>query len=252
MCWHEVAVEKLTVEHVVPGTVGGTSTVLTCQNCNNTHGSKLDSHLVNHQLVTDAFQGHGSIPVEISANGKKVRANIVWGQESKKITIVGKASRPQHCAAIESEMKAGQVESFDLTFSFKYSKSRFQKAVLRAGYLGLFKACGYEYAACEEAQIIRRRITDDSLDYPPLRPLIVELREGRFPFDESHVTTTGTVNGVPFYLVILRIERASTKYLGIYLPQPSDRSGEFFSLMERCAQEQNGKKLRMPLAGFFK
>src|SRR5258708_4609166 len=76
LCWQEKRLSDLSLEHMVPSAVGGRSTTLTCRLCNNTHGSELDSHLINYQRANDAMHGHGRVRSRLNVNGYELVANL--------------------------------------------------------------------------------------------------------------------------------------------------------------------------------
>lgn len=251
LCWQETPFDSLSLEHIIPSSVGGTRKILTCRRCNNEHGSTLDSHLSQYQAVKDAFNGYGTLSTKLNVNGKEVIANLEWTAGSKNFKIVGKASNPAASGGIQEDFKAGEVSSVKCNVAFGYSKNNFQTAILRAAYLVLFKRFGYEYVKHEIVQAIRRRICDPLLDHPRLSSLILEIREFQPPGDESYFIVPGDVNGVEFFLVIIRVRKATTTYLGAYLPKPGDRCDDFFDLMEQCSREYNGKAFTIPTEGMF-
>ena len=251
LCWQETRFDRLTLEHIVPSAVGGTQTVLTCRGCNNDHGSDFDAHLAQHQSIVDAFRGHGTLRTKLNVNGHQLSANLEWGDGHKHFHVVGKATNPASSDAAEREFVSGKVFEIDLTLFFGYDKTRFQKAVLRAAYLILFKCFGYEYARHDVVQAIRRRITDPTLEHPRLASLIIEAKNFSPGNDRQHYIVPGNVNGVEFFLVIIRVRRSTTSYLGAYMPVPVARCNEFFDLMEQCAKEHNGETLTIPEGAIF-
>src|SRR5437667_10578715 len=48
---------ELTVEHIAPESLGGKVVTLSCKSCNSTHGSRLDSHLVQMVRSQDSLAG---------------------------------------------------------------------------------------------------------------------------------------------------------------------------------------------------
>jgi hypothetical protein len=251
LCWQETPYEELSLEHIVPSSVGGRCKVLTCRTCNNEQGSGLDAHLSQYQKIADAFLGHGSIPTTMTVNDRRMIANLEWGRDTKNFKVVGKASNPIAVDAIREDFKSGKVAEVHLSFAYGYSKNKFQTAVLRAGYLIIYKCFGYEYAKHEIAQVIRRRIVDPTLDKPRLGSFVIALHNFASPFDEPHFIAPGNVNGVEFYLVIIRLCNATTTHLGVYIPVPGDRSDEFFDLMEQCSREHDGETMKLPTKGIF-
>jgi len=251
LCWQETSYGDLTIEHIVPSSVGGKQTILTCRRCNNNQGRDLDSHLVQYQKIVDAFQGHGFLKTNLNIKDHKLVANLKWGNGYKHFRIVDKATNPAAREELQQEFADSNVSTMNCTLFFDYIKNNFQTAVLRAAYLIIFKCFGYEYACHEIVQVVRRRIANPSLEYPRLASLILEARNFNPPYDAQHYVIPGNVNGVEFFLVIIRVRRTTTTYLGAYLPVPVNRSDEFFDLMELCAKEHNGKTLTVPTTAMF-
>jgi hypothetical protein len=251
LCWEEKAYDDLCLEHFVPTSIGGRECVLTCRQCNHNHGAKLDSHLSQFQVVRDAFGGHGTIRERLRVEGDDVAVNIERKRGSTNIYVVGKASNPAKVAAIQQRFEAASVDELKLTLKFEYADKGFQKAVLRAAYLVLFKCLGYEYAGSDIAQTVRRRIYDDTLKHPLLGTLIAEFRSANFPDGEPHLVVPGNVNGVEFFLVIIRVRKATTTLLGAYLPVPRPRCDEFFALMEQASGEHHGETFSIPMESAF-
>jgi 5-methylcytosine-specific restriction endonuclease McrA len=249
LCWQEKRYSDLTLEHLVPESIGGRQRILTCRGCNNDQGSNLDAHLTQYQRVVDAFNGSGTIPVEMNINGHRLVANLNWA--TKEFHVVGKATNPAASMASRQEFAAGKVSSVKFTMLFGCAKNNFQTAVLRSAYLILFKCVGYEYARHDVVQRIRRRIADPSLDHPCLASLIFEARNFKVPFDSQHYVVRSDVDGVRVFTVIVRVRKATTTYLGALLPNPFDRGDEFFDLMESRSKQLHGRRLEFPIAAFL-
>jgi hypothetical protein len=224
---------------------------LTCRRCNNDHGHNLDAHLIQYQRIKDAFHGDGTLKTKVNINGHEMIANLEWRDGRKNFHVVGKATNPAASDASRQEFKTGKVEKVNVTLYFEYIKDNFNAAVLRAAYLVLFKCFGYEYARHSVVETIRRRIANPSLEDPNLASLILEARNFTAPYDGQHFVVPGNVNGVEFLLVIIRIRRETTSYLGAYMPVPVDRCDEFFGLMEQAAEEHDGETLTFPTAAMF-
>lgn len=246
LCWQTTEYDKLSIEHILPGSVGGNRVVLTCTNCNNSHGSLYDAHLAHFQKTMDGFKGHGTIPAKLEVLGKKVVANIEWGDGFKKINIVGQASNPAEVQAMQDDAAAGRFGELHLTLNYGYIKNRFQTGLLRCAYLALFKCFGYEYAKADIVQILRRRVCDMDLEQPRLGSLIGELRNGNIQYTDAYFIVPGNVNGVHFYMVAIRLKKETETFHFVYMPVPVERSDEFFDMMERCSKDNNGVKLTIP------
>jgi hypothetical protein len=246
LCWKEVTFAELSVEHIPPASVGGTAKTLTCRRCNNEHGSAIDSHLAQSQVIADAFGGRGTIPTTLRVNGHAVRADLEWLEQAKHFEVVGKASNPRSSDKIKEAFLAGEASELEVSLELGYAPDKCQTALVRAAYLALFKRFGYSYAKGEVVQVLRRRICDPLLNYPRLGSLIVELREGKPPADEPYIIVAGDVNKSNFFLVILRVRKATTKRFGVFMPGPTEEGAVFFELMERCSREHNHQRLTIP------
>jgi len=55
---------ELTEEHIIPESLGGKLVTLSCKSSNSTHGSKLDSHLVQMMRSQDSLAGSGTLPLK--------------------------------------------------------------------------------------------------------------------------------------------------------------------------------------------
>jgi len=248
ICWEEKLFDELTIDHVVPESVGGTLTVLTCCRCNNDQGSDLDAHLAQFQKTADAFRGRGTLKTELDIGGNRLVANLRLGQASNDFLVVGKATDPAASDRSKKEFAGGKVSEVKFKILCGYTENSFQTALLRAAYLILFMRCGYEYAKHDIVQVIRRRIIEPALDTPRLASLILDVKEFAPQKDSQHYIIRGKVSGIPLALVIIRVRRETTRYLGVYLPIPSGRSDKFFGMMEACAQAYDGKAVTFEVA----
>jgi hypothetical protein len=246
LCWQETKYDDLTLDHIVPKSLGGSRTILSCRRCNNDQGRDLDAHLSQHQKITDAIQGHGALKTKLYVNGREIVANLELGEGGMNFIVAGKATNPAAWKAVRDEFACGKVSTIDGTLFAGYRKNNFRTAVLRCAYLAVFEEFGYAYLQHEVVQVLRRRIARPTLRDPNLASLIFEAQNCRLPFDAQHYLVSGNVNGVSFYLAIIRARRATTKYFGAFLPIPGAKSGEFFDLMEKYAAEHNGESLTIP------
>ena len=251
LCWKEASYDALTIEHVVPSSIGGKATVLTCQSCNNRHGSSLDAHLSQYQRMADALKGHGSIPTVLKINGQRIVANLHLAKQRKDFVVVQQASDPAAIDAIKDEFNAGRVSEMNCSISFGYAKSNFQTAVLRAAYLVLFKCFGYEYVKHEIVQIIRLGIADASLEHPRLSSLVFVLDDFESPFDGAHNVLPVTIDDIPSFLVIIRAQKATETFLGAFMPAPIDGSDRFFDVLEKFTKEHDKKRVTIKTGRVF-
>ena len=246
LCWQEKGLVELTVEHIIPGSVGGRAVTLTCRNCNNDQGSSHDSLLSRFQTMTDQIRGHGQMPVEMIVNDKRLAANLHWGDGHKQFTVVPQATNPRMSEAIQSEFREGKVGDFKVQWAMAHSKAGFQRSVLRVAYLALFQLFGYAYTRHDIVQVLRRRISDTSMTAPNLAPIIIHVQNDLGQPQWNYIAIPGKINAVAFFLVIIRLKKETHSYVGVFMPVPKDGCHEFFAQMEQFAKEWAKKPFTIP------
>jgi hypothetical protein len=177
LCWSEVAFESLTLEHVIPKSLGGRRETLTCRTCNESNGQELDNHLVGYQRYNEAWAGHGELKMDLEVNGHCVAARMARNP-SKATTdfrVIGPASDPLEIDATQRDFADGTRE-FTATFSMGYNERRRQLAILKAGYLALFHRFGYRLIARPGLQHIRKIISGRQETEPDLSGTIGEAK----------------------------------------------------------------------------
>jgi hypothetical protein len=251
LCWQEIPYDFLSVEHVIPESVGGKDCILTCKECNNLHGSQLDSHVSQFQHIEDVFKGHGKIPATLTVNGKKVTANIEWKEDSKNIEIVGKASNPTSISAIQKQMRNQKVDKLQLTLKYEYIQNRLETGLLRCAYLTLFKFFGYKYAITEPVQVIRQRISEPACKMPDLAILTGTLKKGDIPWDGSHVIVPAQMDGLDFFFVILLLRKKTTTYRFVLMPGLNNNFDKFYDMAKRFKEKNEKQSITINFAQAF-
>jgi hypothetical protein len=232
LCWNEKSLEELTLEHMVPSSVGGRLTTLTCKECNNTHGTTRDSHIIQYIRSLESIEGHGMMDATLNVNGQKLRANIDWADRN--LHIISKASNPHSVLASKNALAAGEIDSITATFSLGFKLNNFNTAIMRSAYLILFKCFGYEYVRHEILQTIRHRIMDETIEGPNLRALILGITFTP-PWDAQHYIFEALVGGMRCFVVVIRLRHATTRYLGAFFPCPAEPCDDFFKMMNTHA-----------------
>lgn len=245
LCWREIAYESLSFEHIVPGSVGGKGCILTCKECNNLHGSQLDSHVSQFQRIEDAFKGYGHIPAILTVNGKKVTANVEWKENSKNIKIVGKASNPINVSSIQKQMTKQEVDKFHLTFKYGYIQKRLEMGLLRYAYLVLFKCFGYKYAMSDAVQVIRGRIFEPACRNPKLDILTGTLKNSDIPWGGSYIIVPTRVASLDFFLVILLLRKKTITYRFVLMPGLKNTFREFYDMAKQFKSDTDKQTIKI-------
>ena len=252
LCWQVREYDSLSLEHIVPRKVGGRALTLTCTGCNNSHGSDLDAHLSRYQSTRDAFRGHGTLPTVLDVNGKRLVANLEWRDGQKRFVIVGKASDPEAVASVQADFSNGNVSGFNCTIFYEYAKEQFYASILRSAYLALFDRFGYGYVKSEVVQSIRRKICDRTQTIPDLGCLIVELRNLKMPYEASHYIVRCRVKSAECFLVVIRVRKSTTTYLGAYLPNTLLPIERFQEVLEELKAEGDGKTTKISVSDILR
>ena len=151
--------DQVAEEHVVPETLGGRLTTLTCRQCNNSAGAELEAHLVQRVLI-DARKR----PVEaiVDIGGAVHRAEVHFpGSAADGFRIFGipKQSDLRQVAEAQRLLSEGANE-IRLRLNFGYVVLRTAAALVRSAYLLMFRNFGYRYVLDPSAAVIRDHLAD--------------------------------------------------------------------------------------------
>jgi hypothetical protein len=157
---------KLTLDHVIPGSLKGKAFTLTCKSCNNAHGSKFDSHLSRMTNVSNALTGDSSKPISsrMSMDGARVPVGyfIEHTPDGKQVnTLVIRKSNPKDRDHLITALRNGTLGEFKLSMNFNYMPDRANMALVRIAYLGMFDSLGYRYVFGPGGDAIRRLIMEE-------------------------------------------------------------------------------------------
>jgi hypothetical protein len=151
---------QLTMEHVPPQKLGGRGLLLTCKECNNTSGYKLDAALYQREeqrLFAQTVLGHET---EYKGRAKWIvdgeTLNVEVYRDGKFLTIAGipKENNP----TVVKRMMEGHSGSGRLTSRVRYHRRRADVGDLRTAYLAAFALLGYRYAFHPVFNPIREQI----------------------------------------------------------------------------------------------
>lgn len=212
----------LTEEHCVPGEAGGRLTILTCKPCNNKDGSALDAHVVNLLKMWNMLEGIEVTPVELTSPSGVVNADLEWSEvDPITIRMIKKASNPHAVEEIRSRMKAGRPPRLGMTLDLQVHPLFCRRGLVRAAYLCLTHFLGYQYVLSDGGAAARELIGTHAIE-PPLS--IVNVKPQCDFTDPYFPVPLGSMGYHDMMLVILRLTRLKTRYVGVFLPCESDVS----------------------------
>ena len=211
------AIAQLSVEHVLSSKIHGQTKTLTCRRCNNSQGTRLDRHLVSAMRAMDGLEGTEPIATVWRRPEGPVVANtlLLAGTKEAPITthIVGPASNSAAINGIRTGLRNGST--INLTLNFDFIPEQYWKAAIRAAYLAVFCAQGYEYVFSEGARQVRRVIDGTT---PPNPKIIMEAFPDAEPPRDILVMPHSFSDLGECFAVLLRLKTKRTRYLNVYLP----------------------------------
>ena len=241
LCWTEVRYSDLTLEHIVPESVGGRLTTISCARCNSKFGTELDAHLAHFQNVHDTFHGTGFLRGTVRVNEARMAMNFEW--HSRNIRIVGEASDPRALDKALEEFRQCRAHQLNLQLCFGYNPRKMKIALLRIAYLALFHHFGYRYVCTPLLQSIRRQVSDPDSRTVDFHGLVATLESCEIPIDRSCFAIPGHLGHIPFLQVIIRCCKLTTSYHSVFMPQPGGEDESFFKVFLEFSQAN--KKLTL-------
>jgi hypothetical protein len=199
-------------EHIRPSSLGGTLEypVVTCTECNNNHGRKMEAHLKSAMHAFDFLDGKGVMPVTIQNEYGHVSANLDWNAEPITFRVLGeKASDTRALEELPKLFRENAKISFTMNLGFTWEA--YSRAALRIGYLAAFWRFGYSYAFSVGARQVREVL--DGAAVP--ENLIMEARPDSPPPVPLLIHALGDS-----VLVVFQTESLRTRWTAVMLPGP--------------------------------
>jgi hypothetical protein len=164
------SIDSLSDAHIFPKALGGRSYTLTCKDCNNNVGAKIESHEDKRVKLQNFFLGKGSHKALLSldqkdsqiAGGRKVTAEMMILKSDTKTGLSFKVSKGKGFDPATEEKiaqlfgKEGHSLNVQIRTGVDSRKAEF--TYLHAAFLFLFSQLGYEWALDPCTNIIRGQI----------------------------------------------------------------------------------------------
>lgn len=153
----------LTLEHVPPGELGGKPVILTCKDCNNKSGTRIDSALIEFLKVKPFLDGKVGSSIRVPKatlnyeGGKIVTSAKLTLRDTNKFEFLFNINKGEHRHNQFEQLHTKQGHSLD--FKFHSPSIKFvQIALLRIAYLKLFQKFGHGFILTNVYNGVRQQI----------------------------------------------------------------------------------------------
>ena len=217
--WIDLPEPRVTKEHIIPDELGGTTTTLTCKDCNNNHGTQLDSHLIQMIRCTDSLSGDGIrlLSGRLGLAGKRVPVDIDWKVPTGTTEFKMRPNDPALPAQIHQFMSK-EPDTIEIEVNLKYIPCRASLAILRIAYLAMFKCMGYSYILSPAADRVRQTIIN--YQKPPAEVDGVILR-GISPAPTQPLEIHRIRNGDMFLVLMALVADSKRHHYAVPMPGPN-------------------------------
>lgn len=208
----------MSVEHIVPSKLGGGSRTLTCSACNNTQGTKLDSHLIEAMKAMDSVEGKEPITTVMTFGMGHVLAEMYVPTGCSRtapitLNVIRKASNPAALDALRTHQANGL--DFSLRMSWRFIPERYWRGAIRSAYLAVFCTEGYKYVFSDGGTAVRAVLNGDS---PVQSNIIMEAFPEQEPPGDLLVMPHSFSDAGECFAVLLSLRSKRTRYLAVLLP----------------------------------
>lgn len=251
ICIKEFLEKELTEEHIIPASVGGVIKTKTCATCNNTLGSKIDSHLLSWMHNEEANEGLRSMRVDMVVNNHKVNNHVIWPKdpnETIKINAIKKTTDPKALEGLKNSLLAGD-DKIEMKFNLRFNPNKMYLSVLKIAYLFIYKKIGESYATSKELYKIRSMIEKANHADEDLKYLILSLSRNKpiFPDKKLQVGVIAyNQHNLPHYLVLIKLKTEVERYFGVVLPMLATNYKHFIEMQKKEFEKQKLLKSKIP------
>ena len=163
-------INKLTLEHVPPESIGGKEICLTCEDCNRKAGHRIDNHVHRRNRVIsfakatngeDTYEGR----VRVDLEDESINADLKVQDGAFQFKVPTKYNNPEdknqlfdHLHALEKN-NGWRDQSFKVRLILdSFSQRRVDISDLKSAYLAAFAFFGYGYILPNTLDVIRKQI----------------------------------------------------------------------------------------------
>lgn len=154
---------NITRAHIIPQSLRGTLFTLSCKQCNDKIGSKLELHLAKEKDLAKIKKGKGHLPIRIKTDHSEIGADLSFTNSKPLIRHNPNQSDPELSKKfIRDARKDWSKFKFSLRLKLPNPKKR-NIALIHSAFLMMFYYFGYEYVLSPNVSPIRDFILDPKL-----------------------------------------------------------------------------------------
>lgn len=212
----------LTLEDVPPKSLGGKPLILTCKECNNAAGQKIDGHLYSRMFELDHrnFTPGSRFHAMFTQDGKVTRGEVIVGLDSViKVSQSYDHNKRETLNEFVKDIspKTGNplmnIEFYPKRIDFK----RLEVALLKTAYLLCFEKYGYAFILDPIYDHVREQIKHPDADiYPSKAWFIGPFKEGN---EGCHFVSN---HGLECIMSIFTLKSITKRTFGFILPVKSN------------------------------
>jgi hypothetical protein len=206
----------ITEEHIIPRSLGGRLTTLTCRECNSRAGSTLEAQLAHRLEREDFLAGLSDKPLRarVSIGDGEMGAQVYRYPDRIEIHGVLDISHPELHATAVRALDSGRMPG-EVSLRVHYRGLPSWVAALRIGYLIMFSYFGYGYILHQNLQQVRRQISRPDQQSIGSRAVV---RLEQAPPVPNGVGLLYAPKDLRCFFVALDLSTALDRYLGVVLP----------------------------------
>jgi hypothetical protein len=252
--------DQLTLEHNPPNSLGGKDNILTCNKCNNSAGSRIDSEilLALNELDLIGFKPNSSLKTRLynqSTGENGINAIVNLDQEGKFIINISPANNPvikdAFLNSIEYEYNSGlpifsNFESAglskNLSFDFKKPNKRNERlasiALLKIAYLIGYEKLGHAFLFGKHMELIRSQIKHPDKEIIN-KPFWIH---NNYTDDLLGVNIITKPKELKSFLIVFDLQTKSDSYrIGICIPGYNEKDIDVYSNIETILCQGEGE-----------
>lgn len=236
-----ISAESITLEHVPPKSLGGKVRTITCKDCNNWAGTKLDSQL-GQKLEFSAFIS--GVP------GSTAEARYSLNDQVDSLPATIRRPNPNTWEIIGDPKRSNpneirkldyfkEINSFNITFR-PYKRNYPEASLMRTAYLWLFSVFGYSFLLNSNLSVIRQQIRNPEQSLLPNWGIV---NNKDLPNELLGVNVIRKPIELLSFFVVFDVTNSTglRERIGVLLPRPSDTGLNIYHYLEN----QKGKSFPM-------